>query len=65
MASNRILCFDLNNGHMTFKLKEVNFSGHGPADHDLNLRVIRNWAIMRAEVEEQKILFQINFKFIC
>ena len=64
MASNRILCFDLNNGHMTFKLRKVNFPGHGPADHDLNLRVIQNWAIMWAKEEEQKVLFQINFKFI-
>ena len=34
MASTRILCFDLNNGQMTFKSKKVNFQGHGPADHD-------------------------------
>ena len=40
MAPIRILCFDLNNGQMTFKLKKANFQGHGPADHDPNMRVI-------------------------
>ena len=32
-ATNRIFCFDLNNGHTTLKLKKVYFWGHGPADH--------------------------------
>ena len=40
MAHNRVLCFDLNNGQMTFKLKKVNCQGHGPADRDPNMRVI-------------------------
>ena len=34
----RILCYDLNNGQMTFKSKKVNFQGHGPADHVPNMR---------------------------
>ena len=61
----RILCFDLNNGEMTFKLKKVNFQGNGPADHDPNMLVIRNKATMRAGVGEQQFPFQIKFKFIC
>ena len=40
MAPTRILCFDLNNGHMTFKLKKVDFQGHGPPDRDPSIRVI-------------------------
>ena len=36
----RILCFDLNNGQVTFKSKKVKFEGHGPADNNLNMRVI-------------------------
>ena len=37
-APTRILCFDLDNGQMTFNGR--NFQGHGPADHDPNMRVI-------------------------
>ena len=40
MVCIRILCFDFNNGQMTLKSKKVNFRGHGPADHDPNMRVI-------------------------
>ena len=36
----RILCFDLNNGQMTFISKKLDFEGHGPADHDPNMRII-------------------------
>ena len=32
-ATNRIFCFDFNNGHKTLKLQKVHFCGHGPADH--------------------------------
>ena len=38
----RILCFDLNNGKIPFKLKKVYIQGHGPAGHDPNMRVIWN-----------------------
>ena len=40
MPPTRIFCFDLDNGQTTFKLKKVNFQGHGPADHDPKMRVI-------------------------
>ena len=40
VSPTRILCFDLNKGQMTFELKEVNFQGHRPSDHDPNMRVI-------------------------
>ena len=40
MISIRILYSDLNNRQMTFKLKKVNFQGHGPVDHDPDMRVI-------------------------
>ena len=39
MTPTRILCFDLINRQMTFKLRKVNIQGHGPADHDPNVRV--------------------------
>ena len=42
MTPTHILCFDLNNGQITFKLRKDTFQGHGPADHDPNMRVIRN-----------------------
>ena len=42
MTPTRILCIDLNNGQITFKLRKDTFQGHGPADHDLNKWVIRN-----------------------
>ena len=35
-----ILCFDLNSGQITFKLKKFNNQGHRPADHAPNMRVI-------------------------
>ena len=38
----RILCFDLNNGQMTFKLNNINFQGHEKADNDPNMRVTWN-----------------------
>ena len=37
MAPTHILCFDLYNGQMTFKLEKVNFLGHGPAAGHLKL----------------------------
>ena len=40
MAPARMLRFHLNIAQMTFKVKKVNFQGHGPADHDPNMRVI-------------------------
>ena len=40
IAHNGLLCFTLNNEQMTFKLKKVNFQGHGPADHDPTVWVI-------------------------
>ena len=36
----RILCFDLNNGQMPFRLKKINFQGHGPAGLVPNMRAI-------------------------
>ena len=40
MVHIRILCFDpiTCNGQMTFELRKVNVQGHGPADHDPNMR---------------------------
>ena len=61
----RILCFDHNNGQMTFKSIKVNFQGHGPADHDPKICGSSEIKQLWNGVGEQKVLFQNKFRFIC
>ena len=53
MAPTRVLCFDLNNGQMTFKSKKSTFKVMGQLTMIL-MRIIGNQAVMQDGVWEQK-----------